>query len=373
MNLSKTLLGMVLSLPVFAAQLPAQDVLPATGPRLQAEPEKVTFGEAFEGETLIQEVKITNSGDGPWSLSRIQTSCGCTVAKLFGPDGAELSTRPRGAEPIVVIEPGQTIQTAVEFRTEGKHGAVNQTMQVFHTDATIPPLSVPVSVTVNRALQVTPRWVNLQSIGKTAHVEETIAIEALEIGEWSIKGFASQIEGQELPGYLKFEILDKTGPTRRVKLTIDGKLPVGTLSPRVRILIDHERIDHVDFTITGIVKPDVSFDSGQTAFQENINFEQFGKDEKVTKTLVITNKDPNVPYVLESIDLLTQHKEFFETAIVASDEGNGYTIEITVDGAIGAPFFRGSLVLRAKHPDLPQKMIPFHGWVKQDPAGNAGN
>lgn len=370
MNFSKITLGVLLFCTALTTQLPAQDVLPTPGPRLTAEPAMVEFGEAFEGETLIQEVLITNSGDAPWSLARIQTSCGCTVAKLFGPDGAELSTRPRGGEPLVVIEPGQTVQTAVEFRTEGKHGAVNQTMQVFHTDAAIPPLAVPVSVKVNRALQVTPRWVNLQSISKTAHVEETIVIEALEIGEWNIAGFASQVEGQKLPSYLKFEILDETGATRRIKLTIDGKLPVGTLSPRVRVLIDHERIDHVDFTITGIVKPDVTFDSGQTAFQENINFEQFGRDEKVTKTLVIINKDPDVPYVLESMDLLTQHKEFFETEIVESDEGNSYTIEITVDGNIGAPFFRGSLVLRAKHPDLPQKMIPFHGWVKQDTAGN---
>jgi hypothetical protein len=361
MTFSLRLAGLILLAPVLAAQ----DVLPTAGPHLVADPPKVDFGEAFEGETLIQGVKITNIGNLAWSLSRIQTSCGCTVTKLYGPDGAELPTRAKPGQPLVVIEVGQSIETSVEFKTEGKHGAVNQHMQLYNTDTTIPPLQVPVSVKVNRALSITPRWVNLQSISKTAHVEETVVLEALEIGDWKIAGFTSQIAGQTLPDYLSFEVLDETGPTRRIKLTIEGKLPHGTLSPRVRILIDHDRIDHVDFTITGIVKPDVTFDSGQTAFQENINFEQFGKDETVTKTLTITNKDPSIPYLLESIDLLTQHKEFFETKIVSRDEGNTYKIEITVDGKIGAPFFRGSLVLRAKHPDLPQKMIPFHGWVKQ--------
>lgn len=366
MTPSLRLAGLILLAPVLAAQ----DVLPTPGPQLEANPPKVDFGEAYEGETLSKEVKITNSGDVAWPLSRIQTSCGCTIGKLFGPDGAELSTRPRGTEPLVVIEPGQTIDMAVEFKTEGKHGAVNQVMQIFNSDTTISALQIPISVRVNRALQVTPRWVNLQSISKTAHIEETVVLEALEIGEWKITGFTSQVEGQKLPEFLSFEVLDKSGPTRRIKLTIDGKLPPGTLSPRVRILIDHDRIDHVDFTITGIVKPDVTFDSGQTAFQENINFEQFGRDEKVTKTLTITNKDPSIPYLLESADLLTQHKEFFETKIISIDKGNSYKIEVTVDGRIGAPFFRGSIVLRAKHPDLPQKMIPFHGWVKQDPAGS---
>lgn len=343
----------------------AQDVAPKPGPQLSAEPPAVDFGIAYEGETLEQEVVITNSGDADWPVARIQTSCGCTVAKLFGPGDVQLSTRPKGTEPIVVLKPGDSVKTIVEFKTAGKHGKVSQDMTLHSTETTNAPFKVPVSLTVNRALQVTPRWVNLGSIAKSDTVEQTVVVEALEIGDWDILGFSNQVEGQPLPEFIAFEILDAEGPSRRVKMTIGGDLPVGSLSPRVRIDIDHERVHFVDFTVTGIVRPNVTFDAGQETFQENINFGQFGPEDTVTKTLTITNTEPSVPYTLESVDLLTQHKDFFTTEVRAIEEGVKYEVDVTVSGEIEAPFFRGSLVLRAKHPDIPNRMIPFHGWVTQ--------
>ena len=128
------------------------------------------FGEAYEGEVLHQDVSITNNGDADFPISRIQTSCGCTVAKLFGPGGVELSTRPKGTAPIVVLKAGETIKTSVEFKTAGKHGAVSQKMTVHNTDHSVKPFEVPVHVQVNRALAVTPRWVNLGSISKADSV-----------------------------------------------------------------------------------------------------------------------------------------------------------------------------------------------------------
>ena len=131
------------------------------------------------------------------------------------------------------------------------------------------------------------------------------------------------------------------------------------------IQIDHERIKQVDFAVSAIVEPNVSFNTESSSFQDSVNFEHVNADDKVTRTIKVLNKDPSVPYMLEGVDILTSQKDFFETEIRTLDEGVSYEIDITVDGAIGAPFFRGSLVLRAEHPDLPGKMIPFHGWVQK--------
>lgn len=353
-----------LIVPILLAPSLLAATLPADSQRLEASPSRVDFGEAFEGEVLKQEVTVSNTGNTPWPVSRIQTSCGCTVASLFDPEGNAVATKPQGTDPIIVLQPGQAMRTSVEFRTQGKHGPVNQTMQVFHTDATIPALSIPVSITVSRAIDVNPRWVNLGNLGKSQKVEQVIVIEALEIGDWSIEGFASQVEGQDLPQWLSFEVLDTEGATRRVKCVIDGDLPVGALSPRVKVLIDHERIESVDFTMTGIVRPNVTFDSGQANFQENINFEQFGAGDKVTRMLAILNAAPDEPYLLEDVEVQSKQKEFFTVETVTVQEGVKYEVRLTADGAIGLPFFRGNLMLKAKHPDVPAKLIPFHGWVQ---------
>ena len=79
----------------------------------------------------------------------------------------------------------------------------------------------------------------------------------------------------------------------------------------------------------------------------------------------IVTQAPAVPYRLQAVDLLASQKDFFATEMRTVEEGVSYEVDVTVDGALGAPFFRGSVVLRAEHPDLPSKMIPFHGWVQK--------
>ena len=362
----------ILALSLFAllaTSLAAAQDAPAPAPAptspLVAVPDSVDFGDAFQGEVLTREVQVTNSGSEAFPLSSIQTSCGCTAAQIVGPDGTAYRTQAHGTDPILILEPEDEATVIVEFRTAGKHGDINQTMKLFHSDPRIPALQVGVHVRVTKAIQVTPAWVNLNRIGKSDRIEEVVVVEAVEIGDWTISGFASQIEGQELPSYLNFEVLDEEGPRRRVKVVVEGDRPVGALSARVSIQIDHERIKTADFAVTAIIQPNVTFESGNSAFQENVNFEQLGPEDTVTRTIKITNKDPAVPYVLTGVDILTSKKEFFEVSIREIEAGLSYEVDVTVDGAINAAFFRGSIVLRAEHPDLPTKMIPFHGWVRE--------
>lgn len=345
--------------------LAAQDG-PSAGPLLTADPPQVDFGDAFQGEILDQVVTVKNDGDEPFLLGSIQTSCGCTAASILGPDGVSYPTRTSSNEPILSLGPGEEMAVTVEFRTQGKHGDIKQTMKVHHVDhQAVPPLEVGVTVRVSKALQVTPAWLNLNRISKTAVVEEEIVVEATEIGDWAITGFENQLPGQKVPPYLTFEVLDEEGPRRRIKVSIDGDRPVGPINARIRIGIDHERIEHVDFAVTAMVEPNVTFDSGNTAYPENLNFEQLKPEDKVTRTLTITNTDPAVPYDLQSVDLVTTKKDFFVTEIRTVEEGVSYEVDVTVDGSIGDPFFRGSIMLRALHPDVPNKMIPFHGWVRK--------
>jgi len=325
---------------------------------LVANPAKVDFGDAFQGEVLDHEVIVTNTGDEPFPVTSIQTSCGCTAAQIIGPDGTiHRSQATQGNEPILTLEPEQEMKVLVEFRTAGKHGDINQFMKIHNQDPSVAPLQVGVHIRVTKAIQVDPPWLNLERIGKSERI--------VEIGEWDIKGVRMQVAGMKVPDYMTFEVLDKEGPRRRVRMVLDGDRKVGALSTRLTVDIEHERIQTADFAVTAIIQPNVNFECGNAAFQENVNFEQLTPSEKVTRTVKITNKDPTVPYILESTDILTTKKEFFSTEVREIEKGVSYEVDITVDGSIAAAFFRGSLVLRAQHPDLPSKMIPFHGWVRE--------
>ena len=71
------------------------------------------------------------------------------------------------------------------------------------------------------------------------------------------------------------------------------------------------------------------------------------------------------PYVLKDVEIQAKNAEYFEKEIITVKEGEEYEIRLTVDGAIDLPFFRGNLLLKADHGDLPTKLIPFHGWVRK--------
>lgn len=355
--------SLLLPAPAHVAAPPSVAVVDS--PLLVAEPADVEFGDAFQGEQLSREVLITNTGDAPFPLASIQTSCGCTAARIIGPDGAEYPTRSPGVDPILILEPQQDMKVVVEFNTAGKSGDVKQTMKLHPADPAFPMLEVGVHVRVTKALQVTPAWLNLNKIPKSGRLEEIVVVESVEIGEWDITGFKNQVEGAVLPPWMSFEVLDTEGARRRVRVIIEGDRPIGAVSARVAIEIDHERIKQADFAVTAIVEPNVSFDTGNTSYQDSVNFEHVKVDEKVTRTIKITNQDVAVPYRLQAVDILTSQKDYFETTLRTVEDGMSYEVDITVDGSLGAPFFRGSLILRAEHPDLPNKMIPFHGWVQK--------
>jgi hypothetical protein len=334
-------------------------------PVLVADPPNVEFGDAFQGELLSQDVLISNTGTADFPLATIQTSCGCTAARIIGPDGTQYPTRGPGNDPILILRPNEQMKVVVEFNSAGKSGDVSQSMKLHPADPSIEPLEVGVHIRVTKALQVTPAWLNLNKIPKTGPLEEIVVVESVEIGDWAITGFKNQIEGTSLPDWMQFEVLDEEGSRRRVRVSLGNDRPVGAISTRVAIQIDHERIKQADFAVSAIVEPNVSFDTANSSFQDSVNFEHVNAGEKVTRTIKVLNKDPSIPYTLEAVDILTSQKDFFETEMRTLEDGISYEIDITVDGAIGAPFFRGSLVLRANHPDLPNKMIPFHGWVQK--------
>ena len=86
---------------------------------------------------------------------------------------------------------------------------------------------------------------------------------------------------------------------------------------------------------------------------------------KVKRTLKIKNSDPATPYKVTSVDIQAPKPEFFKTELRTIKEGEEYEVDVTADAAIQENFFRGNLVIRAEHPDLPNKVVPFHGWVRK--------
>jgi hypothetical protein len=146
---------------------------------------------------------------------------------------------------------------------------------------------------------------------------------------------------------------------------VAGPRPVGQYVAWVKLNIDHPRVKSADFRIMGSVRPDITFATGHTNFPETLVFEQLAEGTKETRTLTIVNQAPEIAYLLKDVEITGPKSDFFEATIETVNEGIEYRVHLTADGNIDLPFFRGALKLKADHPDMPEKTIPFHGWIKK--------
>ena len=340
----------------------------ASAPRAQVtpDPSAVDLGDVFDGEPAKGHVSFTNDTDGDVKIAQVKTSCGCTLATVIAPDGTEVPGRAADpTQPVVVLKPGEKLQVDVQLVTTNQHGAVEKSLQVFFLDESQPPLSVPVRARVSKAFVVSPDLIALGTIAKSGRIERPLVLQSQVEGDWKVLGIDSAIEGRPLPEWLKLDVLDQDGPSRKLNLVLEGPRPVGPLTLKVRLNLEHERVPHVDFVVYGVVQADVVFDSGNPQFQEAISFDQMDPNQTVTRTLTVVNHDPSVPYKLTNVEVQSPKPTFFQYQVRTIEEGVRYEIDLTADGAIGDSFFRGNLVIQADHPDMKSKVIPFHGWVRK--------
>ncbi|MFH0946350.1 MAG: hypothetical protein V2A76_14225, partial [Planctomycetota bacterium] len=87
--------------------------------------------------------------------------------------------------------------------------------------------------------------------------------------------------------------------------------------------------------------------------------------ESRTRTIEITNGDPELPYVIASVELDSKYQELISVELETLEVGKHYKIHLTTDPKLDARFFRGVVKVKAEHQDIPVKEVNFHGWVKK--------
>ncbi len=83
-------------------------------PVIEFEKDFYDFGKIIQGEKVSYSFKFTNTGKSDLIISKVTTSCGCTV----------------GDYPRIPIKPGKTGNIEVKFDSENRRGFQNKTITV---------------------------------------------------------------------------------------------------------------------------------------------------------------------------------------------------------------------------------------------------
>lgn len=118
------IVALVLFVGVFAVQ--AQK-----GAKINFKSDVIDYGEIKKGDDGVRSFEFTNTGDAPLVISRVYSSCGCTIPE----------------KPEAPIAPGQTGVIKVKYDTM-RVGPIRKTITVYSNDTENPTMPLKIKGTV---------------------------------------------------------------------------------------------------------------------------------------------------------------------------------------------------------------------------------
>jgi len=131
------------------------------GPQLTFEKDVYDFHSVIQGKTVAHSFTFRNTGDAAATITRVSSSCGCTVANVSDK----------------IIPPGKSGTIKAAFDSSDFYGPVSKEVFVYLGNQQKPAYILTMKGLVIEELVITPRQVNLGSVKAGVRKEVTVELE----------------------------------------------------------------------------------------------------------------------------------------------------------------------------------------------------
>ena len=157
-----------------AAETPPRLQTKGKPPAIVVENPVHDFGEIGPGKSFKCQFNFKNTGDGILKISKIKTTCGCTVAKLKKKKYA----------------PGESGTVEVTFRAPKNQGPTSKHLYILSNDRKDPKLELTIKAAVQLVVAVEPAKLKLSLRAENAGIEP-ITLTSKDGTPFSIKSFTT--------------------------------------------------------------------------------------------------------------------------------------------------------------------------------------
>jgi hypothetical protein len=229
--------------PLLAAALVLAAGTAFAQPDISVEPGAFDFGRIYQGERPSRRFLVTNRGDAPLTIRKVETDCGCTAAELPRP----------------VIPPGGSAELAVTFLSDGYDGRIAKRVTLISDDPDTPVAQIPVTGEVVAELGFDRRVVYLAGL-----IPGERRVVTVSLVNGSERPFAI-LSAQTSPPALRLDLapasvgtpLAVVPPGGTVPLTLTltvPDLPTGaTINGLLLLTTDNPRRGIMELVVTGFV------------------------------------------------------------------------------------------------------------------------
>lgn len=329
----KTLLTLITFISAsLGASAPVQLASADTGPLAKLGQDMYDFGSVMQGQKVVHEFAVENSGDADLVLQRIAPSCGCTAAAVSSP----------------TIKPGGSEKIRVTFDTAGMYGAKTKTVNVVTNAREKPEFTLKLKGSVIRGISSTPERVTFgdvpQSASQAMRTKE-VALNVTEGMTWDIARVTSAskfISVQELPAQ---------GTSKRYAVTLLPDAPKGELRERLIVESKDPAQTAVNIPITATVLGDLRI------IPATVSFGIVSGTELIERRL----KYENASTIPVSITSVTSSHPAVSAAMLDMDGGKRGVLVIKLDPKKVTSDLKATVQVATNHPEQGTLTVSVYG------------
>jgi hypothetical protein len=208
-------------------------------PRLELSSHEWDFGFKWFGEPCSTKITITNAGEGPLKILKVNSSCGCTVAK---PGKRELL-------------PGESDAMTLSYNTKKKQRIVSQTVTLVTNDPRQPRVAIKVKGEVRQIYEAKPA----SRITFAGIERDEAATQSIELHNNMEEDVV--LELQPIDAEAPFDVeLEEIEPGRVYKLSATTKPPlkIGANSANIELETGIEQLPSLTIPVSVYIAPRVA-------------------------------------------------------------------------------------------------------------------
>lgn len=336
-SFNQLVIALVLT-PLFTL-LPLSTALSQVGPKIKIAQEEIDFGRVNQGEKVVREFVVTNTGDKELILNRIAPSCGCTAAAVTSP----------------TIQPAASEKIRVTFDTAGMYGDKVKSVHLFTNIDKNPEVVLRLKGFVARGFSVDPERIVFGDLGPAAPgvVEGRIRELSVTIDP-QLKHEISRVFSSSKSVSVK-PLDGELSAARRFSVAIAGDVQKGEL--RERIVFEFKDPAHAAVNVPVLanivgelrVQPAIiSFGllSGEEVIERRAKFESSAKDP--VKILGVVSSEPALSAQVEGL-------------APAKAGGERGVLVMRLDPKKVATDLKATVRIKTSHPDYPELTVSVYG------------
>jgi hypothetical protein len=339
-------------------------------PRAETLETRHAFGTLGTGGTGSHEFTVKNTGAGPLTLRKGETSCTCTVSDFDAAEGGS----PGGTK---VVQPGGETNIRVQWKGRGAGGPFRQQATILTDDPRRPELVFVVEGTVVPTWRAVPEALVLSRM--TASTGAQVAADVFTYGTEPPTVAGISVDDPQVAHFFSLAtaplsadvVAAETGATGGFRIDVDVQpgLPLGPLKRMIRVVFTMPEEMTAEVPLEGTVAGDLAmagpgWDSSRQALLLGTVSGKAGLRTRVFLTAKGPHRDSVRPTVREAVPESLQ-----VTVGSGSPVGTSGVVRIPIDIVI-PPGSRavnhlcsqqgpaGRIVLDTGHPESPEFSIP---------------